>query len=142
MNINYDELLAANLGDNDSNQYIKDPNTTITDSTNQQLLKKKRNKKKKNKQAENPAGSKPADTNISDYINTIMVHRFSGKSHKLFIAKIKEIEFETDNDLFVKGRNGEECEDTSSLPSLGFWHQRYYYFSRFDEGIKMDYQSE
>lgn len=63
---------------------------------------------------------------------------------KIFIiAKIKEINFDTDTSLFLKGRkeNPNISIEEQDFPNLNFWHQRYYFFSKFDDGIGLDYES-
>ncbi len=62
--------------------------------------------------------------------------------HKVFISKIKEIHFIVDEELFKKGREYNIDSINNSIPNDSFWQQRYYYFSRFDEGIQMDYESK
>lgn len=68
------------------------------------------------------------------------------------ITQIKTINFKTDNNLFQKGKQKKEINDekfnigqslveAGSMPSMGFWNQRYYYFSKFDQGIQLDYES-
>ena len=61
---------------------------------------------------------------------------------KLYISHLKLIEFNDHFDeLLEKGKNEEEksCESNkTSAPDITFWHQRYYYYSKYDEGILMD----
>lgn len=65
---------------------------------------------------------------------------------RLFVAKIKTVDFDDNyQDLFEKGKNniGKYFnEDINSIPDITFWYQRYYYYRRFDDGIKMDYESK
>ena len=61
-----------------------------------------------------------------------------------FISKIRKIIFNDSNELFEKGKKSLGNyfkEDLNSIPDITFWYQRYYYYSRFDEGIQMDYES-
>jgi hypothetical protein len=48
-------------------------------------------------------------------------------------------------DLFEKGRMETEKNKaviaTIDIPDIKFWFNRYYYFSKFDQGILMDYES-
>jgi hypothetical protein len=62
-----------------------------------------------------------------------------------FIAKIKKVQFDESNELFEKGKKNLGNyfkEDLKNIPDITFWYQRYYYYRRFDEGIKMDYESK
>ena len=76
-------------------------------------------------------------------INIIIKKDFS----KIFISKLQLIDFNDNFDLlFEKGKNNfskdeKKNENLSSIPDITFWYQRYYYYSKFDEGIKMDNES-
>ena len=76
-------------------------------------------------------------------INIIIKKDFS----KIFISKLQLIDFNDNFDLlFEKGKNNfskdeKKDENLSSVPDITFWYQRYYYYSKFDEGIKMDNES-
>jgi hypothetical protein len=62
----------------------------------------------------------------------------------LFIAKVKKVNFSDSGDLFDKGKVSLSKyfhQDVNNIPDITFWYQRYYYYSRFDEGIQMDYES-
>jgi hypothetical protein len=62
----------------------------------------------------------------------------------LFVAKIKKVNFSDSGDLFEKGKvslSNYFKEQIKNIPDITFWYQRYYYYSRFDEGIQMDYES-
>lgn len=126
MNIDYEKLLELNTSD---------PPT---------LLKRKRGKKNKNKSKISKANIQA--TTAFQNKNSLYVHKFEETSHyKLFISKIKEVNFDTDTSLFVKGKVNTEpldFEDTEAIPRLSSWQNRYYYFSRYDEGIRMDYESK
>lgn len=68
------------------------------------------------------------------------------KNPNLLACKIKMINFPIKKELFDKGRdldidNYIIQKKLNNIPDIKFWHQRYYYFSKFDEGIKMDYES-
>jgi hypothetical protein len=63
---------------------------------------------------------------------------------KMQIAKIENVNFNTDKEIFEKGRREVRADfkrNMHSLPELKFWHQRYYYYSKYDSGIMMDYES-
>lgn len=66
------------------------------------------------------------------------------KPKKSYISKIQKIVIEDNfSKLYEKGkndlRNYHYFEKT--IPEMSFWNQRYYYYSRFDEGIQMDFES-
>ena len=62
-------------------------------------------------------------------------------SSKTFISKIKLIKFDDDFDeLLEKGKSNinESDPNITSSQDKSFYYQRYYYYSKYDEGIKMD----
>lgn len=64
---------------------------------------------------------------------------------KLFVTKIKKVDFSDASELFEKGRLniGEYFkQEIGTIPDISFWNQRYYYYSLFDKGIQMDYESK
>lgn len=94
-------------------------------------------------------GKKKSIIKIQDYI-------YSSEFYKKIInykviTQMKTINFHTNNNIFQKGRQSDTNGDAANeglklielglMPSLGFWQQRFYYFSKYDEGIKLDYES-
>ena len=70
----------------------------------------------------------------------------NSSNSKIYINKMKLVEFEDHfDDLYEKGRIFRKTElkdrNKKSIPHLNFWHQRYYYYSQYDEGIMMDKES-
>jgi hypothetical protein len=69
----------------------------------------------------------------------------STNTTRLFVAKIKTVDFDDNyQELYEKGKNilgNYYKEDINSIPDITFWYQRYYYYRKFDEGIRMDYES-
>ncbi len=62
-----------------------------------------------------------------------------------FISKIKKVNFPECKQLFEKGKKSASNnyrEGIETVPDITFWHQRYYYYSLYDKGIKMDYESK
>ena len=61
---------------------------------------------------------------------------------KICISYLRLIEFDDHFDeLLEKGKNEEEKSNDNnklSAPDITFWHQRYYYYTLYDEGILMD----
>jgi hypothetical protein len=67
-------------------------------------------------------------------------------SPKILINKMELVQFNDHfDDLFEKGKiikNTQLKDDNKqSIPNLTFWYQRYYYYSKYDEGIIMDNES-
>ena len=97
---------------------------------------------------QNLLNNKSTILRIQDYFYT-SEKDFETINYKV-ITQIKTINLNTDNELFKKGKDieaenystGLELIENNSIPSLGFWNQRYYYFSRYDEGISLDYESK
>lgn len=73
--------------------------------------------------------------------------QFICKPKQFFISKLQKVLIKDDfNELFEKGKSNPKGnllhEQIGSIPDMTFWYQRYYYYSKFDEGIKMDYESK
>ena len=65
---------------------------------------------------------------------------------KIYINKMELIKFNDHfDDLFEKGKRFKKSElkdeNKKSIPNLTFWFQRYYYYSKYDDGIMMDNES-
>lgn len=63
-----------------------------------------------------------------------------GKNNSIFIATIKKVQSRIDKNVFEKGLKFQNRKP-NDIPDNKFWNQRYYYYSKFDEGINMDYES-
>ena len=68
------------------------------------------------------------------------------KSSFFFVSKMELVKFNDHfDDLFEKGKifKKEQFHDVNkaSSPDNTFWYQRYYYYSKYDEGILMDHES-
>ena len=66
-------------------------------------------------------------------------------NYKIYISKMKLIQFNDHFDeLLEKGQKikNDNDENYLSIPDKTFYYQRYYYYSKYDEGIKMDYESK
>jgi hypothetical protein len=66
-------------------------------------------------------------------------------NYKIYISKMKLIQFNDHFDeLLEKGQKikNENDENYLSIPDKTFYYQRYYYYSKYDDGIKMDYESK
>ena len=66
---------------------------------------------------------------------------------RLFVSKMELVQFDDHFDgLFEKGKifKKEQLQDNNrnSIPDLTFWYQRYYYYSKYDNGILMDHESK
>ena len=81
--------------------------------------------------------------NLYEKYGSLIVEELDKKI--FFISKIQKVNFSSSKELFEKGKklsNDEYNEEIESVPEISFWHQRYYYYSLFDEGIKMDNESK
>jgi hypothetical protein len=90
--------------------------------------------------------------NYSDhcFVKTILerngpIYIYDKNHSKLYISGIKIVNFPMNRNIFDKGKI--DClkyfeQDTKTIPEAKFWYQRYYYYSKFDEGIQMDYESK
>jgi len=61
--------------------------------------------------------------------------------NNFFISKIRKINFPECKELFEKGKKlatNNYREGIDTVPDITFWHQRYYYYNLYDNGIKMD----
>ena len=100
-------------------------------------------KEYKNKKALKRANIKKTNTEVC-FIKNISYKYGSlylfNKNSRMFISKIKQINFPLRRDIFDKGKKEVTPINLTSIPDIKFWYQRYYYYSKFDEGIKMDYE--
>ncbi len=67
------------------------------------------------------------------------------ETQKLFISKTALIQFDDHFDeLFEKGKqpSNKYDQNKNSAPDATYWFQRYYYYSKYDEGILMDNESK
>lgn len=90
--------------------------------------------------------------NIFEKFGSLFI--FDRNNSKLFISKMRIVNFPMNKHIFEKGKEKEnqmqnsngkinfDKIDKSTIPEIKFWNQRYYYYSKFDEGIKMDYESK
>jgi predicted RNA methylase len=177
--INYDDLLQDDLIEEEQGEILENSpeNENNKNNLDPMLNKKRKRGKNKNKNSNHNNNNKsPRAHNICSIKETLnqlntgniitqeIKSQNNSSPYKLFIAKVKEVNFKTDERLFQKGRNylkqqKEQIEESSNnhsnlgnndltldanlstAPNEGFWHQRYYYFSKFDDGIKLDYES-
>lgn len=68
----------------------------------------------------------------------------TSREGKTFISKIQQVYIEDNyKKLFEKGKHklGDYSLYDSTLPDIHFWYRRYYYYTKFQEGIQMDYES-
>lgn len=68
------------------------------------------------------------------------IYYSKGKSGATFIAKISKVVSKINRNVFDKGMKY-LYRVPKDVPEIKFWNQRFYYYSKFDEGIKMDYES-
>ena len=69
------------------------------------------------------------------------IHLFHN-DEKLYFCKLRMVDFDDHfDDLLEKGKTNLGNyfkQDSTNIPEITFWHQRYYYYSKYDEGIQMD----
>jgi hypothetical protein len=150
--INYSSLLEEEGEITFSNNNINNnSNISNANSNNTNLLGKKRKNKKKKQKGDNISATTNAKQLLEEN-GTIYVYSFKlnnehdadESDRRIYICRIKEVNFVVNEELFKNGRKSENIENLSMMettPNINFWHQRYYFYSRFDEGIKMDYES-
>jgi hypothetical protein len=68
------------------------------------------------------------------------------ESSHFFVSKMELVKFNDHfDDLFEKGKifKKEQLQDKnkSSAIDITYWYQRYYYYSKYDDGILMDQES-
>ena len=68
------------------------------------------------------------------------IYYSKGKTGATFIAKISKVVSKINRNVFDKGMKY-LYRVPKDVPEIKFWNQRFYYYSKFDEGIKMDYES-
>jgi hypothetical protein len=134
------------------NEYINNKNTIDKDSTTDEssessfsaiispryLKSTKRNKFNKKKISDICYA-----LNLLEKYGSLIVEELHSKI--FFISKIQKVVFQSNKELFEKGKKQNEDDynkEIESVPDLSFWHQRYYYYTLFDEGIKMDNESK
>jgi hypothetical protein len=106
---------------------------------------KKYSKKYKKNRYLKKKGNKCYCLNMLEKIGPINIINIP-KTSKIYISKMELVEFNDHfNDLLEKGKifQSSQLNDNNkkSIPSLSFWYQRYYYYSKYDEGIMMDNES-
>jgi hypothetical protein len=100
-------------------------------------------KEYKNKKMLKRANFKKATTEVC-FVKNIF-HKYGclylfNKNSRIFVSKMKQVNFPIRRDIFDKGKKEVITYDITTIPDIKFWYQRYYYYSKFDEGIMMDYE--
>lgn len=82
---------------------------------------------------------------INSYLDKFGSLYVNSKNFKKYhLATIKQINFPLNREIFEKGKNDPKFlfkKNMKTIPEAKFWNQRYYYYSKYDEGIQMDYES-
>ena len=104
---------------------------------NNKTTKKFRHSKKK--------GNKCYCLNMLEYLGPINIIK-PENCNQLLINKMILVKFNDHfDDLLEKGKINRKAQlkdnNKKSIPDLKFWHQRYYYYSKYEEGIMMDNES-
>ena len=128
------------LNINNTNNNIIKGNDNSDDSTENQR-EKKSNKKHKNHKHHQKIGNKCYCLDLLELFGPINIISKPDEL-KLYISDLKLIEFDDHFDeLLEKGKKEEEKSNENnklSAPDITFWHQRYYYYIKYDDGILMD----
>ena len=130
------------LNETNSNKNTIDKDSTTDDSSESSISlasPKQLKSNRKNKFNKRKFSDTCYVHNLYEKYGSLIVEELSSKLY--FISKIKKVNFSCNKELFEKGKrtkDDEYNEEIGSIPDISFWHQRYYYYSLFDEGIKMD----
>ncbi len=126
---------------NNNNNTINNANNNSDDSNENQKDKKINIKKIKSHKHHQKKGNKCYCLDLLELFGPINLISKPDEL-KLYISDLKLIEFDDHFDeLLEKGKNEEEKSNENnklSAPDITFWHQRYYYYTKYDEGILMD----
>lgn len=76
---------------------------------------------------------------IQEMKGPIYLSRVNGKFN--LIAKIQKLQSKISRSIFDKGQKF-KFRAPKEVPDIKFWNQRFYYYSLFDDGIQMDYESK
>ena len=112
------------MSEQEEGEVIENPEETNNGKPTNNYLKKKRKRKSSSSIKKKFNIDLPIGLNASILPNT---------KNTYIITKTKIEKFNTNNFLFSEGRMNLKDQDPSSR-----YAQRYYYFSLFDQGIKMD----
>ena len=115
------------MSEQEEGEVIENPEETNNGKPTNNYLKKKRKRKSSSSIKKKFNIDLPIGLNASILPNT---------KNTYIITKTKIEKFNTNNFLFSEGRMNLKDQDPSSR-----YAQRYYYFSLFDQGIKMDDES-
>ncbi len=121
-----------------SKNYINDDDESNEFHKNRKPMKKYKYHKK--------TGNKCYCLDMLEHFGPINIINLPNCS-KLYVSKMELVQFNDHfDDLLEKGKifKTEQLQDNNrhSIPELTFWHQRYYYYSKYDEGILMDNESK
>ena len=121
-----------------SKNYINDDDESNEFHKNRKRMKKYKHHKK--------TGNKCYCLDMLEHFGPINIINLPNCS-KLYVSKMELVQFNDHfDDLLEKGKifKTEQLQDNNrhSIPELTFWHQRYYYYSKYDEGILMDNESK
>lgn len=76
---------------------------------------------------------------IQDLKGPIYLSRFKNKF--TVVCKVQKLQSKISRTIFDKGQKS-QAKVPKEVPDIKFWNQRFYYYSKFDEGIQMDYESK
>lgn len=154
----YDDLLETQFGeenekmnDMEEGEYLEEQidEESLTEYVHKEIPNQPKVSSKKQKKKKRPKNKNKGDiknNNLKGIMDSNSNSNIQVLSNEecVFVSKVRMINFQTDNECFEKGRNSNITDQDifSTIPDKKFWINRYYYFSKFDEGIKMDYESK
>ena len=126
------------IGKQDHNNNII---TSNNNNNSEEFLDHKNNKKYKTHKHHQKTGNRCYCLDLLEFFGPINIICRPEES-KLYVSDLKLIQFDDHFDeLLEKGKNTAEKSNENnklSVPDITFWHQRYYYYSKYDDGILMD----
>lgn len=69
------------------------------------------------------------------------IYLSKGLSNSVYFAKVQKVQSKIDRNVFDMGSKMLN-RMPKEIPDPKFFYQRFYYYSKFDDGIKMDYESK
>ena len=126
-----------------SKNYINEDNYIDKDNNNDYYKGKKQLKKYRHHKK---IGNKCYCLDMLEQYGPINIINLPNCS-KLYVSKMELVQFNDHfDDLLEKGmifkKEQLKDENRNSIPDITFWHQRYYYYSKYDDGILMDNESK
>lgn len=78
-------------------------------------------------------------TLVQDFKGPIYIGK--GRNNSINFARIQKVQSRIGKYVFDKGLKY-QYRIQKEVPDIKFWNQRYYYYSKFDDGVQMDFESK